>query len=735
MMRMNLKFKKIISVALVGMMAIGIGAICLAVTNKYTSIPLLSLNGVRHELFRWPLNWPFYDFNEPQIYTIGDLNNDGKDDLAFGISGDYYDDRVIVFLTSPHHYGFSKVLTRAFLSPRLIDIGDYNNDKKNELMVLGEENITFLTVEEDLPDETYLKKCWVGAPSPLRDKKIKVASLRMQDIDHDGNSELLILSEDNRIYIFEIRAKSVQLEWKSEIFPLKVASYLFDDIDNDGVSELCIGTAVTKANPRVLLQIFKYDGKNYNLIQSNIIKGEVYNITNIVSEDVNGDGEKELILKVYLSTEYMNAYRLKILSFIPEAFIQEEPKWLWESKSLYSETFKFGRATYFSRGPFIYDLDSNGVAEIITNNSSGSKEDGDPHIVVFEWDGKTYTQKWKSEIGYKLFGLGRILYSDLTGVILSKRGELESLYASKRITLPIKVPKLNLSELLKKEKMPALVSSWGEAGKGAGQFDRPEEITIDSKGFIYVADAGNDRIQKFDSEGNFILAWGKRGKSPSDVLLPKEVEAYGGAIYLIEFAGPYVLKKFSPEGKFIESWRKYDFENFRMSADDVAFSSQGEIYFAKPFFHYLEKFTPDRKQIYNLEKLKEFDLRGAAHIAPAVFVDKKDNAYLLLENDTIIKLDPAGNIKQGFIAKQHGLTGGVTDIAVDERGFIYVCTKSRIIEKYSPDGAFVYGFIIPIESTLKKPEFGLEAITLDNKGHIYVVDSEGNQVLKYKLPR
>jgi sugar lactone lactonase YvrE len=38
----------------------------------------------------------------------------------------------------------------------------------------------------------------------------------------------------------------------------------------------------------------------------------------------------------------------------------------------------------------------------------------------------------------------------------------------------------------------------GDAGEGPGQFARPHGMAVDSKGHFYVADAGNQRIQKFE---------------------------------------------------------------------------------------------------------------------------------------------------------------------------------------------------------------------------------------------
>jgi streptogramin lyase len=38
----------------------------------------------------------------------------------------------------------------------------------------------------------------------------------------------------------------------------------------------------------------------------------------------------------------------------------------------------------------------------------------------------------------------------------------------------------------------------GPSGKGPGQFARPHGMAVDSRGHLYVADAGNQRIQKFE---------------------------------------------------------------------------------------------------------------------------------------------------------------------------------------------------------------------------------------------
>jgi DNA-binding beta-propeller fold protein YncE len=46
------------------------------------------------------------------------------------------------------------------------------------------------------------------------------------------------------------------------------------------------------------------------------------------------------------------------------------------------------------------------------------------------------------------------------------------------------------------------IKSWGQRGSDVGQFNSLRGIALDAQGNVYVADAGNKRIQVFDGDGN-----------------------------------------------------------------------------------------------------------------------------------------------------------------------------------------------------------------------------------------
>lgn len=51
------------------------------------------------------------------------------------------------------------------------------------------------------------------------------------------------------------------------------------------------------------------------------------------------------------------------------------------------------------------------------------------------------------------------------------------------------------------------ITRFGEEGTGQGFFDDPRAIAVDTQGYVYVADYGSGRIQRFDASGKFQNLW------------------------------------------------------------------------------------------------------------------------------------------------------------------------------------------------------------------------------------
>lgn len=60
------------------------------------------------------------------------------------------------------------------------------------------------------------------------------------------------------------------------------------------------------------------------------------------------------------------------------------------------------------------------------------------------------------------------------------------------------------SRVMKFDKEGTFMKTWGVKGDSTGQFDIPHTIVIDRNDQLYVGDRQNERIQVFNSEGNFL---------------------------------------------------------------------------------------------------------------------------------------------------------------------------------------------------------------------------------------
>jgi DNA-binding beta-propeller fold protein YncE len=133
---------------------------------------------------------------------------------------------------------------------------------------------------------------------------------------------------------------------------------------------------------------------------------------------------------------------------------------------------------------------------------------------------------------------------------------------------------------------------FGDAGLESGQLNSPEAAKIGKDGNVYVADLRNDRVQVFDPEGRFLRMWGKTGngdgelKSPSGLAIDAD-----GNVYVAEIGNDRV-QVFDMHGTFLGKWGRKgsgqgEFGNLHGIAVDKA---SGLIYVADTANHRVQVF-------------------------------------------------------------------------------------------------------------------------------------------------
>lgn len=84
------------------------------------------------------------------------------------------------------------------------------------------------------------------------------------------------------------------------------------------------------------------------------------------------------------------------------------------------------------------------------------------------------------------------------------------------------------------------------------------DIILDTDGNLYVLDAGNYRIQKFDSNGKYLSTFGRKGQGPSEFNIPNglQIDAEGN-LYVCNVIGSRLcwIHVLSPDGKEIRRFK------------------------------------------------------------------------------------------------------------------------------------------------------------------------------------
>ncbi len=129
-------------------------------------------------------------------------------------------------------------------------------------------------------------------------------------------------------------------------------------------------------------------------------------------------------------------------------------------------------------------------------------------------------------------------------------------------------------------------------GSGDGQFSAPQDVAVDGSGNVYVAESGNNRIQKFDSSGNFLLKWGTPGFGDGQFNQPTGVAVdSSGNVYVADKYNDRI-QKFDSNGNFLFPWGTNGSSDGQFSASrSVAVDSSGNVYVADEFNDRIQKFS------------------------------------------------------------------------------------------------------------------------------------------------
>jgi sugar lactone lactonase YvrE len=141
------------------------------------------------------------------------------------------------------------------------------------------------------------------------------------------------------------------------------------------------------------------------------------------------------------------------------------------------------------------------------------------------------------------------------------------------------------------------IMHWGNAlgnpSPAIGEFDKPSSIAIDNMDNVYVCDKYNNRIQKFNNTGSFILSFGSHGSEPGQLQDPTGIYIFlNNWVYVADSWGNRI-QIFNTNGIFIDYWGTSGSGIGSLNyPTSVVLDIEGNAYVLDSQNHRIQKFIP-----------------------------------------------------------------------------------------------------------------------------------------------
>lgn len=128
---------------------------------------------------------------------------------------------------------------------------------------------------------------------------------------------------------------------------------------------------------------------------------------------------------------------------------------------------------------------------------------------------------------------------------------------------------------------PTYSSSFGSYGTGNGQFKEPRGITVDPSGNVWVSDINLNRVQKFNSKGEYVCQVGTSGSGNGQFKKPRGLAADASGNVWVADEGNSRLQKIGPSCEYLSQLGGAGSGNGKMSLPyGVAIDPSGNIWVA-----------------------------------------------------------------------------------------------------------------------------------------------------------
>jgi len=294
---------------------------------------------------------------------------------------------------------------------------------------------------------------------------------------------------------------------------------------------------------------------------------------------------------------------------------------------------------------------------------------------------------------------------------------------------------------------------FGSQGSAPGQFQSPRGIKVGPDGFLYVADAGNHRIQKLTTDGQAVAVWGQHSTVETEAGRPRGFNepwdvavAPDGTIYVAD-TWNHRIQKLDAEGTLITAWGLFGQFGPGDASGQGAFYGPRGVAIDPDGLVYVTDTGNKRIQVFNPDGTFVFQWGGGGALAG--YLDEPVGIALALGDSILpaargIYVADTWNRRvqvfdeEGAFLREWAISGwdtGLPDekpyLAVDAGGYVYVTDPGHyrvLVFDYLGNYVFSFGQYGFDERSFALPT----GIAVAGDGSIYVTDAHGHRVLVFE---
>jgi tripartite motif-containing protein 71 len=288
-----------------------------------------------------------------------------------------------------------------------------------------------------------------------------------------------------------------------------------------------------------------------------------------------------------------------------------------------------------------------------------------------------------------------------------------------------------------------LEAQWGSYGGGHSQFGPIGGLAVDASGAVYVVDSEHNRIEKFGPNGEYILSWGKHGSEPGQFSFGSSQDptkppgggiAVAGSFVFVADSGNNRIERFNLQGREPMVWGTKGSAPGQLSYPRGLAANEHEVVVADDDNHRVEEFTTEGA--YVAETGSQGTGAGQFGFPYGVALDAAGNIYVADDlNDRVVKLNP----QLGFIGAWGGFGGKPGQfafpraIASDPAGDTYVAdTANQRVQVFDPSGNYLR--TIGISSRGPGELTAPRGLAVDPTGRLLISDTTNDRIELYPAP-